>query len=181
MRGWLILVFVVLAGLSWADYKPKAGETVLVLDVVDRGRVSILLHTKQAPRTTAHIIGLTEKGFYDGQRFHRVVTEPEPFLVAMGDPQSKSKSLDDPQMGNGGSGAKIPYEETGFAADEGSVGLSTQIGDKEHGDSQFHILLGKFEFLNDSYTIFGKVVDGMDVVKRVELGDRVSKASIVRG
>ncbi len=185
MRVWTLFFLTIfamaLALPALADYKPKEGETVLKLSLEGKDPVFILLHTKRAPKTTAHIIELTEKKFYDGQRFHRVVKTPEPFLVAIGDPQSKTKPMNDPAMGTGGSNAKIPYEETGFPADEGSVGLSTPLGDRQFGDSQFHILLGKFDFLNDSYTIFGKVVDGMNVVKQIALGDKVTKAEILRG
>jgi peptidyl-prolyl cis-trans isomerase B (cyclophilin B) len=164
------------------SYQPKAGETVLRLEVEARGTVHILLHTREAPRTTAHIIRLAKNGFYDGQRFFRVVTEPRPYLVAFGDPKSKDPSnLDRPDMGQTGSGARIPYEESGFKNDAGAVGLSTLPKDRNSGDSQFYILLAPSRFLDGNYTVFGKVVAGMDVVKKIQKGDLVERASIVEG
>ncbi|MCA1995799.1 MAG: peptidylprolyl isomerase [Armatimonadetes bacterium] len=175
----LLFVAVVLA---WASgYQPKPGETVLVLAIEGRGNVSILLHTKEAPKTTAHIIDLAKKGFYDGQRFFRVITTPRPYIVQFGDPNTKSKPLDDPSIGQGGTGVRIPYEDSGKSNVVGAVGLSTPPKERDAGDCQFYINLSNNRFLDGSYTVFGQVVEGMDVVRRIELGDRVTKATIVTG
>jgi cyclophilin family peptidyl-prolyl cis-trans isomerase len=95
--------------------------------------------------------------------------------VQFGDPASRS---DVENAGSGGSGARIPFEDTGMPNVAGAVGLSTIPGEKNSGDSQFYILLGNARFLDGSYTVFGKVIDGMDVVNKIEKGDRVSKVTI---
>jgi cyclophilin family peptidyl-prolyl cis-trans isomerase len=59
------------------------------------------------------------------------------------------------------------------------VGLSALPNDKNSGDSQFYVLLGPARFLDGSYTVFGKVVEGMDVVNKIEKGDRIDKVTIV--
>ena len=153
----------------------------MLLDIEGRGQVAILLYTKEAPKTTSQIMRLVQQGFYNGQKFFKVVKEPKPFLIRTGDPASKSKSTNDPDLGTGGSGSRIPFEDSGFPNVEGAVGLSTLPKDRDSGDSQFHILLGPARFLDGSYTVFGKVVAGMDVVRAVELGDRVTSATIIRG
>ena len=163
-------------------YSPQPGETILRLDVEGKGAIYIKLHTKEAPKTTAHIARLAREGFYNGQRFFRVVKQPRPYLVALGDPDSRdARNIDNPTIGQKGSGSRIPYEETGFKNDAGAVGLSTLPKDRNSGDSQFYMLLGPSRFLDGNYTVFGRVVGGMDVLNRIERGDLVSRASILNG
>jgi peptidyl-prolyl cis-trans isomerase B (cyclophilin B) len=179
MRILLLLIFTLLVlpvALS-QGYRPKAGETVLKMEIEGRGDVYVLLHTHEAPKASTHILDLARSGFYDGQRFHRVETSPKPYLVQVGDPASKSGDL----SGNGGSGARIPFEESGFTNVEGAVGLSRPKNDREAGDSQFYLLLDRASFLDGNYTVFGKVVAGMDVLRKVERGDRVAHITILSG
>lgn len=174
-------MLAVLAALSLAQYKPKPGETVMRMSLESGGQIDVLLYTKEAPKTTAHIIGLVERGFYNGQKFFRVVKDPRPFLVQFGDPGSKTKSMDDKTLGTGGSGARIAFENSGFDNVTGAVGLATQNQDKDSGDSQFYILLSNSRFLNGTSTVFGKVVSDMSIVNKVALGDKVTSVAIVRG
>ena len=89
--------------------------------------------------------------------------------------------MTDASMGVGGTGTKLSFEDTGFSNVEGSVGLSTIPNQKDTGDCQFFILLSDNTYLDGSYTVFGRVVTGMEIVKKIELGDRITKATIVRG
>lgn len=181
-RLFLTLLGVFVATLAFGQaFRPAAGQTALVLDIQKRGQIVILLHTDKAPKTTAQVIRLAQSGFYNGQKFFKVVKEPRPFLIQTGDPASRTKPMGDSSLGTGGSGTKVPYEDSGFANEPGAVGLSTLPNDRDSGDSQFYILLGPARFLDGSYTVFGKVVSGMDVVRAVELGDLVTSATIVRG
>ncbi len=159
--------------------KSKQTEPELKLKIEGRGEVTIKLFTLEAPKTTAHIMKLVKDGFYDGLRFHRADKTPKPYLVQVGDPASKSGSLDDPKMGMGGSGTTVPYENTSHQNVEGAVGLSHLVGNQNTGDSQFYIVLGPDKFLDGFYTVFGQVVSGMDVVKKIERGDRITSATIV--
>jgi cyclophilin family peptidyl-prolyl cis-trans isomerase len=162
------------------SYKPKAGETVLKVDIEGRGTYFISLFTKDAPKTTAHILKLVKDKFYDGQRYHRVEKSPKPFLVQVGDPKSKKGNLEAEEMGTGGSGAKIPFEDSGYSNKVGMVGLAASPTNRDSGDSQFYVLLDSASFLDGNYTVFGKVVAGMDVVRRIERGDRVTAITLVR-
>lgn len=180
----LFVGFAVLgASLAFGQsYTPAAGETVLKLDISQRGAVFIRLYTKEAPKITGRIIQLTESGFYDGLRFHNVNRTPKPYLVQFGAPSSKSGDINDPDLMKEGSGKTLPFEETGYSHNaEGVVGLSLQPGDKNSGDSQFYIMLTPATFLDKSYPVFGRVVSGLEVLRKIELGDRVTKASILRG
>jgi cyclophilin family peptidyl-prolyl cis-trans isomerase len=179
MRLFILIVLTILAMpmAMGQTYRPKPGETILKIQVEGRGDIFVRLHTKEAPKTTAHILKLVRSGFYDGQRFHRVERTPKPYLAQLGDPGSKTGDL----SGKGGSGAHIEYEETGFSHDAGAVGLAHDVNDRNSGDSQFYMLLDRASFLNNNYTVFGRVVEGMDVLQKVQRGDRVMSISVVSG
>lgn len=179
-----LLAVLTLLTAVWSNAQevaPQPGETILRLAIESRGIVSIQLFTKEAPRTTARIIQLVDQKFYDGQRFFRVMKSPKPFLVQAGDPSTKDPNADLNKAGAGGSGVTIPYEESGRPNVLGAVGLAAKPDDKNSGDSQFYILLGPSRFLDGQHTVFGQVVGGLEVLKRIEKGDRITSATIVRG
>lgn len=171
-----LLLMIPLAGSAG----PRVATSTLTVSVEGKGEVTIELFTDAAPRTTSQIIRLASSGFYDGQKFFRVMKDPRPFLVLFGDPQTKSKPLDDPSIGTGGSGTRVPFEDSGKPNVKGAVGLSTLPRDRDSGDSQFYILLDDKPFLNGSYTVFGQVTSGMEVVSRVEVGDTVTSVRVSR-
>lgn len=180
MRAFILFLIMLLA-VPFAvaqNYKPKPGETVMKIEIEGRGNVFVRLLTDAAPKTTTHIQRLVKNNFYDGQRFHRVEKSPRPYLVQVGDPASKN---DVNSAGQGGSGARIPYENSGVTHGEGAVGLARSGDDPNSGDSQFYITLAPARFLDGKYTVFGEVVAGMDVVKKVEKGDRVVAVTILSG
>jgi len=144
------------------------------VSIEGKGSFTITLYTDKAPKTTAQIIRLAKSGFYDGQRFHIAIRSPRPYRVQVGDPASKNGDL----SGTGGSGNTVPYEENDLTNVAGMVGLSHDPNDKNSGDSQFYILLGSARFLDGSYTVFGKVTDGMDVVEKIEKGDKIEKVTV---
>ncbi len=151
---------------------------MIKIAVEGRGDILVVMHTKQAPKTTAHILDLVKTGFYDGQRFHKVERSPKPYLAEVGDPESRT-SVDSPNIGSGGSGAHIAYEDSGFLNEEGAVGLAHIQSDRDSGDSQFYMLLAPARFLDGDYTVFGKVVSGMDVLQKITKGDRIVSISII--
>ena len=155
--------------------------STITMQVEGKGAVVIELYTTEAPKATAHVTKLAESGFYNNQKIFRVMKDPKPFLVLFGDPQTKTKPINDASIGQGGSGARIPYENSGKSNVRGAVGLSTKPRDKDSGDSQFYILLDTKPFLDGSYTVFGQVVRGMDVVEKLDVGDQVTSVSVSRG
>ncbi|MDR3692806.1 MAG: peptidylprolyl isomerase [Fimbriimonas sp.] len=175
----LLLVLIALPRCLAQSYTPKAGETVVKIGIEGRGNVYVLLHMKEAPRTSARIAKLVGDGFYNGQRFHRVEQVPKPYLVQIGDPGSRTGDLS--ATGNGGTGVKIQYEDSGFKNVAGAVGLARGLEDKNSGDCQFYMLLDRSSFLDGNYTVFGQVVAGMEVLKKIQWGDRVLSMTIERG
>jgi cyclophilin family peptidyl-prolyl cis-trans isomerase len=173
-RLFLLIVVLLLSVLASA----QSDGPRLRLEIEGKGSVLIRLYPDKAPKAVANIVKLAKDGFYDGLRFHRADRTPRPYLVQVGDPQSRSGDLDAAGMGSKGTGSRIPYEETGLTNVVGAVGLARLGQDRDSGDSQFYILLGAQRFLDGNYTVFGQVVDGLDVVKRIEKGDRITKATI---
>ena len=174
----LFLALFTLALSVAQQYTPKANETVLKIEIEGRGNIYVLLHTHEAPKTTGHILALAKAGFYNGQRFHKVERIPKPFLVQIGDPTSKAGDIE--AAGSNGTGARIPYEDTGFKNVVGAVGLVRNTEDKNSGDCQFYMLLDKSSFLDGNYTVFGQVVVGLDVLKKIQKGDRAVAVTILR-
>jgi len=120
------------------------------------GNFSVELFEDQTPITTGNFIDLAEKGFYDGVIFHRVI---DGFMIQGGDPEG---------TGMGGPGYTIEDE---FLDDlrfdgEGILAMAN-TGMPHTGGSQFFITLDKTPWLNGHHTIFGKVKEGMDVVRRI--------------
>ena len=108
---------------------------------------------EKAPQTTKNFIELTEKGFYDGLIFHRVI---DGFMIQGGDP-----------TGRGGPGYRIKDEfGEGLAHDSEGI-LSMANAGPNTGGSQFFITLAPTPWLNGHHAIFGKIVKGMDVVREI--------------
>ena len=110
---------------------------------------------EKAPQTTKNFIELTEKGFYDGIIFHRVI---DGFMIQGGDPTG---------TGRGGPGYRIKDEfGPGLAHDSEGI-LSMANAGPDTGGSQFFITLAPTPWLNGHHAIFGKIVKGMDVVREI--------------
>lgn len=176
-----LLLAAICAVTALGQYQPKPGETVMQLQIEGRGAISILLFTTKAPKTTEQVSKLASEGFYNGQRFHRVEKNPRPFLAMIGDPDSKTKPIDDPSLGRGGTGVRIPFEDSGVPHTEGTVSLAALPKDRNSGDCQFFFSLDTSRFLDGKHTVFGKVVAGLDVMRAIEKGDRLTSAIIAKG
>jgi len=175
----MIIALCSICASSVARVNTLEKGAILNLEIAGKGTLSIQLNQTKAPATTAHIIKLAQSGFYNGQKFFKVVRQPRPFAIYFGDPLTKTKSIDDASIGSGGSGAKVPYENTGITHRAGAVGLSHKPGDQNSGDCQFYVCLGDYGFLDGQYTVFGQVTkDSMPLLDKIERGDVVSQATI---
>ena len=155
------------------DKSPGAGATI-VLDTA-KGSIEIETYPEEAPRTVARIVELVKAGFYDGQRFHRA--DPN-FLIQVGDPGSRDVTRQD-WWGRGGSGKSIGIAEITKKRTHvrGAVGMG-HSGDPKGADSQFYITLRPAPELDGKYTVFGRVIAGMDVVLRMQRGDLLTHAYV---
>ncbi len=131
-----------------------------------------------APLTVAHVTDLARRGFYDGQRIHRVVSG---FVVQFGDPQSRDVNIRE-LWGRGGaasSGVPIGVAEITKRRPnlQGAVGLA-HMGEPGKGDSQIYITLARRTDLDGQYAVFGQVVEGADVLTRLQVGDEIRRVYI---
>jgi peptidylprolyl isomerase len=157
MNAWIRFA-AILAGLATAVAAWAADpENTLYMDLKD-GRVVIELRPDLAPKHVARIKALTRKGFYDGVVFHRVIGG---FMAQGGDPTG---------TGTGGSGLKLPAEFSGEPFVRGTVGMA-RSRDPNSADSQFFICFAPAPFLDGQYTVFGRVIEGMERVDRIKKGD----------
>ena len=121
----------------------------------NKGVIRIQLFEDKAPITTKNFIDLANKGFYDGVIFHRVI---DGFMIQGGDPTG---------TGRGGPGYKIPDEFHPDLKHDGAGILSMANAGPNTGGSQFFITLGPTPHLNNRHAVFGKVIEGLDVVKAI--------------
>jgi len=144
---------------------PWKGPAPHVIIETDRGKLTLELYPDVAPRTVTRFVELVKKGFYNGLTFHRVVPK---FLIQGGDPAGN---------GMGGSGLPIPAEFNEKKHGAGTVGMA-RLRDPDSADSQFYICLEPQPFLDGKYTVFGQVVDGLDVLPKIQEGDVMRKVTL---
>jgi peptidylprolyl isomerase len=167
----LSCLFALLVGLSATLSAPAARaepitdpENTLVM-MLKTGRVVIALRPDLAPHTVMRVKQLTRQGFYDGTPFHRVI---EGFMAQGGDPTGS---------GIGGSGFKLAAEFSAEPFLRGTVSMARASG-FDSADSQFFICLADSHKLDGKYTIFGKVIDGMDNVDEIKKGDEAKDGRV---
>ena len=137
---------------------------VIALD--QGGEVRIEFFPADAPKTVENFVALAKKGFYDGLTFHRVVPD---FVVQGGCPKGN---------GSGGPGHTVKAEFNAQKHRRGTVAMARS----QHPDSagsQFYITYGPTPHLDGNYTVFGRVVAGMEHVDRITQGDRMRSVTIV--
>ncbi len=140
----------------------------------DRGDFTVEFFASDAPQTVENFTKLIGEGFFDGIAFHRIIPE---FVVQGGDPNTKELPLNHPKIGTGGPGYQIPCETRGNPRRHEVGALSMAHAGKDTGGSQFFIVLNEqnTRHLDGVHTVFGKVSEGMDVVRKLERGDRIQK------
>ncbi len=150
---------------SKTESKTAEKEKGFVVIETTMGTITIQLFDDKAPKHSANFRKLAREGFYNGTTFHRVIPG---FMIQGGDPNSKDN--DRSNDGLGGPGYTIEAE-IGVPHDRGVVAAARQ-GDavnpeRRSNGSQFYITVAPAHFLDGQYTVFGKVVDGMDVVDKI--------------
>ena len=169
----LLLALPAAAQTGGAQATPPAGP-VLVFET-EKGTFEIETYPSIAPKTVEHIVGLVEKRFYNGLRIHRVVKN---FVVQLGDPQTRDMTKKD-MWGTGGSGKPIGVAEFSKTIRH-QVGIVSMAhaGNPTRADSQFFIVIGPASHLDGKHQIWGRISSGMDVVNKVEVPDRIIRATV---
>ncbi len=170
-----LTMLVTVPALAQETKAPGAKPARAVITMEKGGEIVLEFFPEDAPRHVENFLALAGKGFYDGQRVHRV--EPK-FVVQFGDPQSKTLPMDDPRLGGGGPGYTIKAEFNKRKFDRGILGMA-RTSDPDSASSQVYIMLGAAYSLNGQYTAFGHVTKGMDVVDKIKVGDRIKSIKVV--
>jgi cyclophilin family peptidyl-prolyl cis-trans isomerase/HEAT repeat protein len=139
----------------------KALDAEVVMET-SKGRIRIIM-LKDAPITATKIVQWTQNGFYNGLNFHRVVPH---WVVQGGDPRGDGEGGDGMIRDEVSMTPHLPY----------TVGIAT--AGKDTGSTQMFFNLGNNTRLDGAYTVFAQVIDGRDVVDRLELGDKIIKATV---
>ena len=139
---------------------PKKGEEVAVI-TTNLGRIVLKFFPDRAPGHVKNFKTLAKKGFYDGTKFHRVIPG---FMIQGGDPNTKSG--DRSRAGLGGPGYQIKAEFNSTHHARGILSMA-RAQDPDSAGSQFFITVADATALDNQYTVFGQVVEGMDVVDKI--------------
>ncbi|MGI6478178.1 MAG: peptidylprolyl isomerase [Salinivirgaceae bacterium] len=142
----------------------------------EKGVMTVEFFEADAPNTVANFCKLAESGFYDGLRFHRVIPD---FVIQGGCPHSREKG--NPRAGTGGPGYKINCELTGGNQYHDRGVLSMAHAGRNTGGSQFFICHNRENtaHLDRQHTVFGKVVEGLDVIDQIRQDDLINKIVIL--
>lgn len=135
-------------------------EDTLILETT-KGPVTIVMRPDLAPKHVARIKELVRQGFYNGVAFHRVI---DGFMAQTGCPHG---------TGTGGSGQKLKAEFSPEKHVRGTVSMA-RAHDPNSGDSQFFICFADSPWLNGQYTVWGKVMAGMENVDKIKRGEPVA-------
>lgn len=186
MKGIILqLAFLMLLPLTVACQKQQSSEQIKVNEQeqkftinkstglshqkavlrVIHGKIVISFYPEKAPITVKRISKLIKDGFYDGLIFHRVIPN---FVAQTGDPTG---------TGTGGSGKNLPAEFNDIPHVKGTIAMA-RTQDPNSADSQFYITLSRQEHLDKKYTVFGKVVEGIDVIDNIRKGDKIISMTI---
>ncbi|HEY9706738.1 MAG TPA: peptidylprolyl isomerase [Oculatellaceae cyanobacterium] len=184
------------------------GKATVVLKVKS-SPIKIEVDGTNAPITAGNFVDLVQQGVYNGLVFHRVVREPQPFVVQGGDPQGKNPNFPVERLGTGGfidpktkQERFIPLEikpkgekEPVYGKTLKTAGISTppalrhtrgavamaRSSMPDSASSQFYVALSQLDFLDGDYAVFGYVTEGMDVVDKIQQGDRIESAEVTQG
>ena len=140
--------------------KAEDARNRLILETT-KGTVAIAMRPDLAPTHVARIKELVDEGFYDGVAFHRVI---DGFMAQTGCPHG---------TGTGGSGKKLKAEFSKEKHVRGTVSMA-RAQSPDSGDSQFFICFEESPWLNGQYTVWGRVVEGMENVDKIKRGEPVS-------
>jgi peptidyl-prolyl cis-trans isomerase B (cyclophilin B) len=174
---------------------PRLNGKATVAMIVKGKQITIELDGNNAPISAGNFVDLVQSKFYDGLTFHRVVRQPQPFVVQGGDPK-----------GNGSGGyipagttteRRIPLEIKPKGATAPTYGQTiTDVPELQHkrgtiamarsqspdsASSQFYFTLADIAFLDGNYAVFGKITQGLEIIDTIQQGDKITSAKVTQG
>lgn len=162
-----VLKYHVLANVAPYQFPENERITMKVATIdTDRGTIRAQLHDDKTPKTVENFETLVEKGFYDGLTFHRVIPD---FMVQAGCPEG---------TGTGGPGYQFEDEFHPDLKHDGPGVLSMANAGPNTNGSQFFITHVATPWLDGKHSVFGKVLEGQDVVDSIQQGDKMKKITV---
>ncbi|MEN9205969.1 MAG: peptidylprolyl isomerase [Thermostichales cyanobacterium SZTDM-1c_bins_54] len=191
---------------AYRDRPRLTGKATVVMTVTTAqagtGNITLELDGTHAPLTAGNFLDLVQRGFYNGLTFHRVVKDPQPFVVQGGDPLGNGTgSFIDPVTSRPRQipleialrGEKVPRYNTLLNVGEnlgpnqlalphrrGALAMARSQA-PDSASSQFYIALADLPFLDGRYAVFGYVKEGMNIVDQIAIGDRIQSMTITAG
>lgn len=168
--------------------------------------ILIAVNGADAPITAGNFVDLVERGVYDGLAFHRVIRDPEPFVAQGGDPVGKDVNVPVSALGRGGftdpatgvrrdlpleiklagddtptyGQAKLDPSKVVLKHEKGAIAMARSQFPNS-ASAQFYFSLANHAFLDGDYAVFGKVTEGLDVMEKIQMGDRIKSAKVIEG
>ncbi len=149
------------------DFEPISATQVIMK--TSKGDIVVELYPDKVPLTVTNFLTLAKSGYYNGIKFHRIIAD---FMAQAGDPLTK----DDSQKalwGTGGPGYMIADEFHPDLKHDSEGTLSMANAGPNTGSSQFFITFGPTAWLDGRHAVFGKVTTGMDILRKLEIGDQI--------
>ena len=150
---------------GWGAKMPKDGDPIAIL-TTNRGRIVVKFFPEKAPNHVKNFLKLAKTHFYDGTKFHRVIPG---FMIQGGDPNTKTD--DTSTWGQGGPGYNINAEFNDILHTPGILSMA-RTGDPNGAGSQFFVMVAKYPSLDNQYSVFGQVIEGLDVADKIVASPR---------
>lgn len=173
LLGWTVFFALALLGFSASvlaqDETNAVDDTKMLADAIIEtqfGNIELKLFPEVAPQHVQNFLKLANTQFYDGTLFHRVIPG---FMIQGGDPNSKE--ADRNMHGTGGPGYSIKAEFNDMPHKRGTLSMA-RSSDPNSAGSQFFIVVKTANFLDGQYTVFGQVINGMDVADQIVMQER---------
>ena len=155
------LIFLFVAVFSFAQSNLTQPDKEVAVLETSMGKIVLEFFPGAAPKHVANFKQLARSGFYNGTKFHRVIPG---FMIQGGDPNSKDN--DRTNDGTGNSGTKVPAEFNAIPHKRGILSMA-RSQDPNSASCQFFIVVKDSNFLDNQYSAFGRVIEGMDVADKI--------------
>ncbi len=174
---------------------PKLNGKATVVMTVKGKQITIELDGNNAPISAGNFVDLVQSKFYDGLTFHRVVRQPQPFVVQGGDPKGNGSGGYIPKGSSTERRVPLEIKPSGAAAPvysqliqqapqlqhkRGAIAMA-RSQDPDSASSQFYFTLADIPFLDGNYAVFGKITKGLEVIDTIQQGDKITSAKVTQG
>jgi peptidyl-prolyl cis-trans isomerase B (cyclophilin B) len=174
---------------------PRLDGMATVVMTVNGKQITIELDGNNAPLSAGNFVDLVQRGFYNGLTFHRVVREPQPFVVQGGDPKGNGTGGYIPSGSSSERQVPLEIKSQGATAptysqpitnkpilqhNRGAIAMARSQS-PDSASSQFYFTLADIPFLDGNYAVFGKITQGIEVIDTIQQGDKITSAKVTKG